>query len=65
MGQCLLMDALWRSLTAATQIAAMAVVVDTKDKSAEAFYAHCGFIPLQQQPARMFLPIKTVASFFK
>ena len=65
MGQFLLMDALWRSLTAAAQIAAMAVVVDAKDKSAEAFYAHFGFIPLQQQPARMFLPMKTVASLFK
>jgi len=65
MGQCLLMDALWRSLTAAAQIAAMAVVADTKDKSAAALYAHYGFIPLQQQPARMFLPMTTVTSLFK
>ncbi|WP_372527112.1 GNAT family N-acetyltransferase [Piscinibacter sp.] len=63
-GQFLLMDALWRSLDAAAQIAAMAVVVDAKDKAAEAFYAHFGFTPLQQRPARMFLPMKTVASLF-
>jgi len=60
-GQFLLMDALWRCLGAATQIAAMAVLVDAKDQAAEAFYAHFGFIPLQQQPARLFLPMKTVA----
>jgi predicted GNAT family N-acyltransferase len=64
MGQFLLMDALWRSLDAAAQIAAMAVVVDAKDKAAEAFYAHFGFTALQQRPARMFLPMKTVASLF-
>lgn len=63
-GQYLLMDALWRSLAAAAQIAAMAVVVDAKDKAAEAFYAHFGFTPLQQRPARMFLPMKTVARLF-
>ena len=63
-GQFLLMDALWRSLAAATQIAAMAVLVDAKDQAAEAFYSHFGFIPLQQQPARLFLPMKTVAGLF-
>jgi len=63
-GQFLLMDALWRSLGAAAQIAAMAVLVDAKDQGAEGFYAHFGFIPLQQQPARLFLPMKTVAELF-
>ena len=63
-GQFLLMDALWRCLGAATQIAAMAVLVDAKDQAAEAFYLHFGFIPLQQQPARLFLPMKTVAGLF-
>ena len=64
MDQFLLMDALWRSLDAAAQIAAMAVAVDAKHKAAEAFYAHFGFTPLQQRPVRMFLPMKTVASLF-
>jgi hypothetical protein len=58
MGRFLLMDALWRSLGAAAQIAAVAVVVDAKDKAAEAFYAHFGFTLLQQRLARMFLPPK-------
>jgi hypothetical protein len=64
MGQFLLMDALWRSLGAAARIAAMAVVVDAKDKTAEAFYGHFGFTQLQQRPARLFLPMKIVAGLF-
>jgi hypothetical protein len=58
------MDALPRVLAAAVEIAAMAVIVDTKDAAAEAFYKHFGFIPLQAQPARLFLPMKTVASLW-
>lgn len=64
LGEFLLMDALYRSLNAAAEIAAMAVIVDAKDPAAEAFYAHFGFISLQHQPARMFLPMKTVAGLF-
>ncbi len=64
MGQFLLMDALHRSLQAAPNIAAMAVVVDAKDDAAEAFYRHYGFIALQLQPRRLFLAMKTVAGLF-
>jgi predicted GNAT family N-acyltransferase len=64
MGQFLLMDALRRSLQAATHIAAMAVLVDAKDEAAEAFYRHFSFICLQEQPRRLFLPMKTVADLF-
>jgi GNAT superfamily N-acetyltransferase len=60
-GQFLLMDALWRSLGAAGRIDAMAVLADAADEPARAFYAHFGFAPLQQQPARLFLPMKAVA----
>lgn len=61
LGEFLLMDALHRCLDAATEIAAMAVVVDAKDAAAEAFYKHYDFIPLQRQPARLFLPMNIVA----
>lgn len=64
MGELLLMDALLRSLDAANEIAAMAVVVDVKDAAAAAFYEHFGFIPLQRRPMRLFLPMKTVATLF-
>jgi predicted GNAT family N-acyltransferase len=64
MGQFLLMDALWQSLGAATQIGAMAILVDAKDEVTAAFYARFGFIALQRQPGRLFLPMKTVAQLF-
>lgn len=61
LGEFLLMDALHRSLTHAAEIAAMAVVVDAKNASAAAFYSHFGFAPLQANPMRLYLPMKTVA----
>lgn len=61
LGEHLLLDALHRSLAHADQIAAMAVVVDANDESAAAFYRHYGFIPLQTQPSRLFLPMRLVA----
>jgi GNAT superfamily N-acetyltransferase len=64
LGQFLLMDALRRSLGAAPNIAAMAVLVDAKDDAAEAFYRHFSFLPLNQQARRLFLPMKTVAELF-
>ena len=64
LGELLLIDALHRSLEAAAEIAAMAVIVDAKDAAAEGFYAHFGFIPLQRQPARLFLPMQTAARLF-
>ena len=64
LGEFLLVDALHRSLDAATEIAAMAVIVDAKDAAAEVFYKHFGFIQLQHQPARLFLPMKAIATLF-
>lgn len=63
-GEFLLMDALRRSLVAAADIAAMAVVVDAKDEAAEAFYRHFDFLPLQHQPRRLFLSMTIVSLLF-
>ena len=63
-GQYLLLDALRRCLGAAANIAAMAVLVDAKDDAAEAFYRHFSFLPLQQQPRRLFIPMKVIAGLF-
>ena len=63
-GQFLLMDALRRSLESAAHIAAMAMIVDAKDDAAASFYGHFSFAPLQQQPRRLFLPMKTIAGLF-
>ncbi len=61
LGEHLLLDALRRSLAHADPIAAMAVVVDAKDENAVAFYRHYGFMPLQAQPSRLFVPMRSVA----
>ena len=61
LGEHLLLDALRRSLAHADQIAAMAVVVDAKDEAAAAFYQHYGFLTLQAQPSRLFVPMRLVA----
>lgn len=63
-GEFLLMDALRRSLEAASRIGAMAVLVEAKNEAAAAFYQHFGFTPLHDQPARLFLPMKTLAELF-
>ena len=63
-GEFLLVDALRRSLEAAQQIAAMAVIVEAKDERAESFYRHFGFRPFQQTPLRLFLPMGQIATLF-
>ncbi|MFO1267703.1 MAG: GNAT family N-acetyltransferase [Rubrivivax sp.] len=61
LGEHLLLDALRRSLVHADQIAAMAVIVDAKDESAASFYQRYGFLTLQAQPNRLFVPMRSVA----
>jgi hypothetical protein len=48
--------------TNAHSVAAMAVVVDTKDQAAVRFYRHFDFRPLQRAPMRLCLPMTTVAA---
>ena len=43
------------------EIKCMAVVVDAKDEGAATFYRHYGFLTLQAQPRRLFVPMATVA----
>ncbi len=61
-GEFLLMDALQRS--ARSEIAAMAFVGNAKDDVTQAFYQHFDFVPLQQQPRRLFLPMSTIKALF-
>ena len=63
-GEFLLVDALRRCLETAQQIAAMAVIVDAKDKRAESFYRHFDFQPFQQTPLRLFMPMAQIAKLF-
>jgi GNAT superfamily N-acetyltransferase len=64
-GALLLMDALHRSLTHSTEIAAMAVVVDAKDDAAAGFYCRFDFQPLQRDSRRVYLPMGTVAALLR
>ena len=64
-GAFLLLDALHRSWQRATEIAAMAVVVDAKDEAAEAFYLHFDFTPLRGSPRRLYLSMKKIAALFR
>jgi ribosomal protein S18 acetylase RimI-like enzyme len=59
LGGALLADALRRSARA--EIAAHALIVDAKDKTAADFYRHHGFIALPSSALRLFLPLATVA----
>jgi len=60
-GQLLLSDALHRSLSSARQVGAIAVVVDAKDEQSASFYRHFDFLPFQQNPLRLFVPMQQIA----
>lgn len=59
LGELLLISALERSVElSATQLGAYAVVVDAL-AGAEGFYRRYGFIPFQDQPHRLYLPMQS------
>lgn len=63
-GTVLMIDALKRIATAATQVGIFTVVLDVvEDEHTEkrkAWYTKLGFLPFPSQPLRMFIPISTV-----
>jgi GNAT superfamily N-acetyltransferase len=63
LGAALLADALRRAASA--DIAAYAFVVDAKDDSAAAFYAHHGFCATVENPLFLYLPLATVKNLVK
>lgn len=64
LGAALLTDALARCLTLAEQIAIHAVAVDAIDEDAAAFYAKYGFVPLEDDPRHLYLPMATIEQAF-
>ncbi len=64
LGEFLLIDALRRSLEASKLVASMAVIVDSKDDQATAFYRKYGFLAFLDEPRRLFLPMKTIEGLF-
>lgn len=60
LGAFLLMDAMYRALMATQAVAMHSLVVDAKNDRATAFYKKYGFIPLQDDHRRLFLPMATI-----
>jgi GNAT superfamily N-acetyltransferase len=61
-GSILLADALQRIARASQVMAVYAVVVDALNERAAQFYRQFGFIPLPNQPLKLFLPLDSVTS---
>jgi len=64
MGEILLFDALHRASRSSHQVASWAVVVDTK-AGARDFYLNHDFLPLPDQPDRLFLPMRAIERMFE
>lgn len=62
LGERLLIDALRRCHAASRAVGSVAVLVDAKDAEVAAFYERYGFAAFPEQPSRLFLPIKTIAT---
>jgi GNAT superfamily N-acetyltransferase len=62
-GRFLLADALYRCVS--SEIASFAVVVDAKDDSARDFYERESFLPLPDQPMRLFRPMSDIQKLFE
>jgi GNAT superfamily N-acetyltransferase len=64
LGAFLLTDALRRALSLADQLGVHAVEVDAIDEEARALYQRYGFVPLQDDPLHLYLPLATIESAF-
>lgn len=64
LGEELLMDALSRCVRVHENVPVFAVVVDALNEKAKAFYQRYGFIPFDDKPLSLFLPIETVLQLF-
>ncbi|CCF83447.1 GNAT family N-acetyltransferase [Nitrolancea hollandica] len=59
-GRILLLDALFRALRLADEVASMAVVVDAKDDAARAFYERYEFARLTENGYKLYIPMETI-----
>jgi len=62
-GRFLLADALLRAVR--SEIASFAVIVDAKDDAARRFYERESFLPLPEQPLKLFRPMTDIAKLFE
>ena len=59
----MLADALCRA--SRSEIASFAVIVDAKDDSARRFYERESFLPLPDQPMKLFRPMSDIRRLFE
>ncbi len=64
LGTELLVDALLRIIKVSQDIGVFAVRVDAINNSAKEFYLKHEFIPFQEQPLSLFLPLETISKEF-
>jgi predicted GNAT family N-acyltransferase len=64
LGALTLLNALHKSLLAATDVASLAVFVEAIDTNAANFYRKYGFIELPEDKRKLLLPMKTIAKSF-
>lgn len=62
LGAALLFDAIERAMRSEASI--YAILVDTKDDAAAAFYGHHGFQAITNRPRSLFLPLATALKLF-
>ncbi len=62
-GRFLLADALFRAVR--SEIASFAIIVDAKDDAARRFYQRESFLPLPEQPLKLFRPMADIATLFE
>lgn len=65
LGRLLLMDALFRSWKNSAEIASVGVVAEAIDESARKFYLHYEFLPVAEDPRKVFLAMKTIERSFR
>ncbi len=63
-GQDLLLDALKRAYSVSLEVASWAIVVDALHENAAGFYSRYGFVALEGQLMRLFLPMATIGQLF-
>ena len=64
LGELLLMDALKSVLEVAKVAGGYCVIVDAKNKQVKEFYRRYGFMPIQDNELRLFLPLASIEKLF-
>lgn len=59
-GELLLIDALKKSLDTTMQVASLAVIAEALDEKALSFYTKYGFRQFNQEPMKLYLPMKSI-----